>query len=314
MFQFVVNRALQAIPVLFLASIAVFLVLRLVPGDPADAIAGDEATVEQTQRIREQLGLTNSWPEQYWAWISRVFQGDLGTSLRNKASVVKLLKASIPPTLELATAAYLIALLVGIPLGVMAGVKPRSVWDWLLSFFTVATLGIPNFLLGILMLWGFAVALDWFPVAGRVAFVDDPLESMYRLVLPALALGLGIAAALARYTRTSIQEAMGHDYVRTARAKGLSDFRVVTRHALRNALIPVVTIAALQIGALLAGAIIIEAVFTRPGMGRTIVDAIQARDYVVVQGFLIVLVGIFVFVNMLADIAYGFLDPRIRLQ
>ena len=176
----------------------------------------------------------------------------------------------------------------------------------------MTTIGIPNFLLGILMLWLFAVILGWVPVAGRVSLLEDPLEALRRMVLPALTLGASQAAILARYTRTSVQEAMGRDYIRTARSKGLSERVVIFRHGLRNALIPVVTIAGLQIGTLLSGVVIIESVFTRPGLGRTIIEAIQNRDYLVIQGMLLFLVTLYIVVNLLVDITYGLLDPRLR--
>jgi peptide/nickel transport system permease protein len=312
MVAYVTGRLLQAIPVLFLSSVAVFLVLRLVPGDPAEALAGDNTTPERVAEIREQLGLTDSVPRQYVRWLNDLAHGDLGTSFRNGLPVSRLLRSSLPPTLELASAAYVIALAVGIPLGVLAGARPRSRWDWFLSGYTLVTIGIPSFLSGILLLWLFSVELGWFPVAGRVALTADPVESLRHIALPALALGSGLAAVLARYTRTAVAETMGHDYIRTARAKGLAERNVVIRHALRNSLIPVITICALQVGGVMAGAVVIEQIFTRPGMGRLVVESIQNRDYMVVQSALVILVTIFVTVNLVADIAYGFLDPRLR--
>ncbi|MGE0598023.1 MAG: ABC transporter permease [Dehalococcoidia bacterium] len=312
MLGYLVGRLAQALPVLVLASMAVFLVLRLVPGDPADALAGEDASPAEVEAIREELGLKDPLPVQYGRWVGDLLRGDLGTSIRTGIPVTRLVKLSFPSTLELAVASYVIAVLIGIPLGTIAGVKPRSLWDWFLSLFTISTLGVPNFLLGVLLLWAFSVNLGWFPASGRVSFFDDPYESIKHLVLPAFALGSGLAAVLARYTRTTVQEAMGQDYIRTARAKGLSSRHVVIRHALRNSLIPVVTIMALQVGQILAGAVVIERVFTRPGLGRLVVDAIQNRDYLIVQSTLVILVVIFVGVNLAADIAYGFLDPRVR--
>ena len=236
----------------------------------------------------------------------------MGTSLRNGVPVSRLIKLSMPPTLELAVVAYIIALSIGIPLGVMAGSQPRSFWDWLLSGYTLVTIGVPAFLSGILMLWIFSVELSWFPTSGRVSLFSNPIDSLHHLALPAFALGSGLAATLARYTRTAVSEVMGHDYIRTAKAKGLTQRVVVVRHALRNSLIPIVTIAALQVGGVMAGAVVVEQVFTRPGMGRLVVESIQNRDYLVVQSVLVVLVTIFVGVNLMADIAYGFLDPRVR--
>ena len=312
MLGYLIGRLAQAVPVLVLASLAVFLVLRLVPGDPADSLAGEDATPAEVDAIREELGLKDPIPVQYARWIGDLMRGDLGVSIRTGIPVSRLVKLSFPPTIELAVASYVIAILIGIPLGTIAGVRPRSIWDWSLSFYTIGTLGVPNFLLGVLLLWLFSVKLGWFPVSGRVSIFDDPIQSIKYLALPAFALGSGLAAVLARYTRTTVQEAMGQDYIRTARAKGLSPRHVVVRHALRNSMIPVVTIMALQVGGILAGAVVIERVFTRPGLGRLVVDAIQNRDYLIVQSTLVILVVIFVGVNLLADIAYGFLDPRVR--
>lgn len=312
MLGYLVGRLAQAVPVLILASLAVFLVLRLVPGDPADALAGEDASPAEVDAIREQLGLKDPIPVQYGRWIGDLLRGDLGVSIRTGIPVSRLVKLAFPPTIELAVASYVVAILIGIPLGTVAGVRPRSLWDWFLSFFTISTLGVPNCLLGVLLLWLFSVNLHWFPVSGRVSIFDDPIQSIKHLALPAFALGSGLAAVLARYTRTTVQEAMGQDYIRTARAKGLSPRHVVVRHALRNSMIPVVTIMALQVGGILAGAVVIERVFTRPGLGRLVVDAIQNRDYLIVQSTLVILVVIFVAVNLAADIAYGFLDPRVR--
>ena len=220
MFPYVLARVLQAIPVLVLASIAVFLMLRLVPGDPAELIAGQDAAEEDVARIRGQLGLNDSLPEQYINWLSDIFQGDLGVSFARGLPVTRMLRTAIPPTLELTVAAYVVAVAVGIPLGILGGVRPRSGWDWMLSGYTLVTIGIPGFVFGIIMLWIFSVQLDWFPTFGAVSFIDDPLSSLHHLALPAIATGSGVAAVLARYTRTTISEVMGNDYVRTARAKG----------------------------------------------------------------------------------------------
>ena len=312
MISYIAGRLLQSLPVLVLASIAVFSVLRLVPGDPADIIAGENASPAEVEVIREQLGLNDAIPVQYGRWVGNLARGDLGVSTRTGVPVTKLLKLSLPPTIELAIASYIIALVLGIPLGTMAGVKPRSVWDWGLSLFTISTLGVPAFLLGVLLLWLFAVNLGWFPASGRVSFFQDPVSSIRYLALPAFALGTGLAAVLARYTRTTVQAAMSQDYIRTARAKGLRSHQVIIRHALRNSLIPIVTIVALQLGHVMAGAVVIERVFTRPGLGRLLVDAILNRDYIIVQNTLLILVVIFVAVNLAADLAYGLLDPRVR--
>ncbi len=314
MAPFILNRLVQTIPILFLGTVIAFMVLRIIPGDPALVIAGEEATAEDLYAIREQLGLHDSWPEQYIRWLGDLVTGDLGYSFTSGLSVTRLFSINIPPTLELGIAAYAFAILLGIPLGILGGVKPRSGWDWLLSGYTMVSVGVPSFVSGIILLWIFAAELGWFPSHGRVSFLDDPVDSLYHLALPVIALAMPISAVLARYTRTTITDVVGQDFVRTARSKGLGERTVIVRHALRNSLIPVITIMALQVGEVLTGVVIIEAVFTRPGLGRILVEAIQRLDYLVVQTMLVVLVVIFVTVNLLADIIYGFVDPRVRVR
>lgn len=312
MLGFVVRRLAQAIPVLLLTSTAVFLLLRLIPGDPVADLAGESATPERVAEIRRQLGMDGPLIAQYGRWLRDVLQGDLGHSVQNGVSVGRLLKLAGPPTVELALVAYPLALLIGIPLGVLAGARPRSVWDWALTGYTALAVALPSFVLGVVLLWLFAVRLGWLPASGHVSLLDDPGEGLRRLVLPALSVALVMASALARYTRTALAEVMRQDYVRTAWAKGAGARRVVLRHALPNALVPVITIMTLQLGHLLTGAVVAERLFTRPGLGDLVVRSIQTRDYPVVQGALLILVAAFVAVNLLADIAYGIADPRVR--
>ena len=241
-------------------------------------------------------------------------QLDFGKSFTKRVPVRDLIAQNFPPTIELAVAAYLFALVVGVPLGVAAAVWAKKAPDYGASVFNLFTLGIPNFVLGILLLWIFAYELDLFPVSGRVSVFEDFTAGVHRLVLPTIAAGSVIAAVLARFVRTSVAEALAQDYVRTAHAKGLEARKVVLNHALRNALIPIVTIAALQVGNLLAGAIVVEIVFTRPGFGLLIISGIQGRDYLLIQAMLAILVFLFVAANTLADITYGYLDPRIRVS
>ena len=312
--RYLIRRFLEGVLVVFLASIAIFLIIRLIPGDPAQQLAGEDATPEDVELVREQLGLNDPFLTQYWNWISGAVQLDFGRSFTKRVPVSDLVAQSFPPTIELAVAAYLFALVVGVPLGVAAAVWAKKAPDYGASLFNIFTLGIPNFVLGIILLWVFAVELDLFPVSGRVSIFDDPIEGLHRLVLPMIAAGATIAAVLARFVRTSVAEALAQDYVRTAHAKGLRHRRVVISHALRNALIPIVTVAALQIGNLLAGAIVVEIVFTRPGFGNLIIDGIIGRDYLVIQAMLAILVFLFVAANTAADITYGYLDPRIRVS
>lgn len=312
MAAYVAGRLVQAIPVLFVASACVFFILRVVPGDPVAELVGDQASPERAAEVRTQLGLDGTLPEQYVHWVGAALRGDLGTSFRSGVPVSRLLSLALPPTLELAAVTFPLALVVGIPFGIIAGLRPRSRWDNLLSAYTVIAVGVPGFLLGIFLIWAFSIELQFLPSSGRVSLISDPVSSLRHLALPAVSLSAGMAAVVARTTRTSIAQVARTDYVRTARAKGLSERTVAMRHVLRNALAPVVTVASLQAGHLLAGAVVVERVFTRPGLGSTMVGAIQNHDYMVVQGALLVLVFVYVGINLAADIAYGIIDPRLR--
>lgn len=308
----VLRRLLQSMPVLLFASIFVFSILQMVPGDPATNLAGPDASDEDVEIIRKRLGLDKSVPEQYMTWVGNALTGDLGTSFRSSRPVTELLRSALTPTLELTLVAFTIELVIGTVLGVMAGTRLRSAWDWGLSAFTMAGIAIPHFVLGLVLLYFVSFRLGWLPVGGRVPLTEDPIEGLRYLILPALVLGLTGAAVLARFVRTSIAQVMNQDYIRTARAKGLRGRSVVIHHALRNGLVPIVTVIALQFAALLTGSVVVESVFSRPGVGRLVVGAIQARDYPVVQGVLLFLVFGFIVINLAADIMYGVLDPRIR--
>ena len=310
MIRYILGRVIQAIPVLLIASVAVFFVLRLVPGDPASALAGENASEERVDEIREDLGLNGPIAVQYVHWLRQVVTGDLGTSVLNGLAVRRLIGLAARPTVELALVAYPLALAIGIPLGAAAGARPRSRWDLVATAYTTLAIGVPGFLTAIVVLWVFAIELDWLPASGYVSLLDDPGQAALHLAMPAATLAVGLSAVLARYTRTAVSQALTQDYIRTARAKGLPERAVVMRHALRAALVPVVTVAALQVGQLLSGAVVVEQVFTRPGMGRLMVGAITGRDYPVVQGGLLVLVATFVLVNLAADILAGIADPR----
>jgi peptide/nickel transport system permease protein len=312
--SFLINRFAQGFAVVVLASILVFLAMRLIPGDPAALLAGQDATPADVEAVRERLGLNDSLVVQYGNWLGGVLQGNFGESFSRGIGVNRLMSSAALPSAELAVAGYFFALVVGLPLGIFAGLKPGGGPDYLATGFTMFTLGIPNFVLGIILIWVLGVVLDVFPITGRVAITEDPIEAIKFLVMPMIAVGAGTAAVLARFVRASIIETLNQDYVRTARAKGLRERGVVLRHAMRNALIPVITVAALQIGFLISGAVIVEVVFARPGFGSLIITAVQGRDYQLIQGMLVVLVTVFVVVNVLADIAYGLADPRIRVQ
>jgi peptide/nickel transport system permease protein len=312
MLTFVLQRVLQAVPVVLISTVAVFL-LRLIPGDPAQILAGADSRHETIDAIRRDMGLDQPLPVQYGLWLSRVAQGDLGRSLLSRIPISTLLLQRIPATLELTAAAILLTLLFALPLGIIAAVRPGSWVDWFISSMNGVAIAVPGFWLGILGIILFALVLGWLPPGGRGDFSRDPLEALKFLALPALTLSVSSAASLSRLVKSSMLEVLYEDYIRTARAKGLAGRAVVLRHALRNALVPVVTVFGLQFGRLLGGAVITESVFAWPGVGRLILDGINSRDYLVIQGALLLLVMVYIVVNLFTDIAYGFLDPRIRV-
>ena len=312
--RYIIRRILLTIPTLILASMVIFLLLRLIPGDPASLVAGSDATPEQVQAVRRDLGLNRPLPVQYVEWLGRILRGDFGRSLIGKYDVWQQVKRAYPATIELTLAAALLALAVALPLGLLAALHPRSWLDRAISAFNALAIGVPNFWLGILLILIFALHFPILPPGGRVPLDEDAIAGLKSLVLPTVTLASGLAAVLTRFIRSAMLEVLSEDYVRTARAKGLRANAVVRRHALRNALIPVITVLGIQLGRLLGGAVIVEAVFAWPGMGRLVVQAITSRDYIVVQGTLLLLVTVFILINLLVDIAYGFIDPRVRVS
>lgn len=312
MARFVLVRLLQLLPVLFLTSVAVWLMIYLIPGDPAIALLGGDATPEQLERARAQMGLDRPLPVQYALWLGRVVRGNLGVSYLNGLPVTTMLAKRIPVTLQLTLAALVTALLIAAPLGVLSAVRPRS-WlaRWVTGYNALA-MAVPTFWLGILLVLLFGLHLKWLPTSGFVPFWEEPGRAVRFLILPAFTLGAYVSAVLARFTRAALLETLFQDYVRTGRAKGLGEGPVVGRHALRNALIPVVTVVGLQFGAFMGGAVITEAIFDYPGLGRMLLQAILQRDYTVVQGTLLFVVSVFVVINLLTDLVYALLDPRIR--
>jgi peptide/nickel transport system permease protein len=310
---FVVRRLIEAVPVVFLATLIIFLGLRLLPGDPAIVLAGQDASPQVVDAIRRANGLDQPLPLQYVIWLKRVVTGDLGVSFFTRAQVSTLIAQRAPATLELGLAGMALTILLGIPTGMLAAVRAHRTSDWIISAFNGLAVAVPGFWLGILSILLFALVLGWLPPGGRGDFTRDPVQELKFLLLPAVTLALPGAAALSRLVKASMLEVLGDDYVRTARAKGVSNGGVVWRHAMRNALVPVATILGLQFGRLLGGAVITESVFSWPGVGRLIRDSIGNRDYAVVQACLLLLVMLFVVINLLTDITYGVLDPRIRL-
>ena len=311
--SYLVRRLLQLVPVVIVTSFVVFLLLRLVPGDPAVLLSGQDAKPEQIEAVRKDLGLTRPIPVQYALWAGDVLQGDFGRSYVKRRPVAELIRGALPATLELTATAVLLAALIGVPFGVVAGLWPNSPWDLALAAYSSLALGIPNFLLAIIYLLVFSLTLGWLPAGGRVPLLEDPGGAWKYLVLPTLALGLPTAAVYSRFVRSAMVEVSGMDYMRTARAKGLAERTIVRRHALRNALLPLVTVLGLQFGRLLGGAVVIESIFAWPGMGRLALDAIRGRDYVVFQGVILLLVMAAVLINLLTDLLYAYLDPRVRL-
>jgi len=304
MTAYLLRRILIALPTLLGVVVLVFLMVRLAPGDPAVLLAGEFATPETLEAIRARYGLDRSLPEQFLIYLEALLRGDLGESARSRRPVLEELKTYFPNTLELASAAILVSVLTGIPLGVLAALRPGSGLD--LSVMVLALLGVsmPVFWFGLLAILIFSVGLGWFPVAGK--------GTLAHLVLPAITLGINATALLARMTRGTLLEVLSQDYIRTARAKGLAERVVIFKHALRNALIPVVTVVGLEFGTLLSGAVITETIFAWPGLGQLLVGSILARDYPVVQGAVLLVAITFVLINLLVDLLYAAIDPRVR--
>ena len=312
MLAFLTTRLLQIIPTLILVSMLIFGLQQLLPGDPALIMAGEERDPKVLAEIREQYRLDQPIPVQYLYWIKGVLSGNLGESMRLKAPVGALVMQKLPVTLQLAAMALLIALCIGIPAGIVSAVKKDTAWDYGANLFALWGLSTPNFWLGILMIFLFSVTLGWLPASGYVRLGEDWKASLATTIMPAFVLGNALAAVLMRHTRSAMLQAMGTDYVRTARAKGLYEGRVVLKHALRNAMTPVITLLALDFGTLLSGAVLTEQIFTIPGFGKLIVDSVFNRDYAVVQGVVLVTSSIYIGLNLLADIAYMLVNPRLR--
>ena len=313
MHVYILKRLLQAIPTLLGVITGVFLLIHLTPGDPAQTILGEYATKEQVLELREQLGLNRPLYVQYGSFLWNALQGDFGDSITTQQPVIAECLRVFPYTLELCFAGIFISLLIGIPIGVLSATRRNTLFDHAGMTFAVMGISPPVFWLGIAMIYVFSVKLRWFPAIGGGDPEDIP-GLLYHLVLPAVCLGVRISAITARIARSSMLEVLKQDYVRTARAKGLGEFLVVYKHALKNASIPLVTVVGLNMGVLMGGALLIEIVFARPGIGKLVVDAIFARDYPQVQGAIALFASTFILINLLSDIAYGFLDPKIRLR
>jgi peptide/nickel transport system permease protein len=306
------KRLIQMIPVILIMSMVIFAIAVLLPGDPTVTILGEEAAPDQRERVREEYGLNDPIPVRYARWLSRVLQGDLGRSFRTREPVLSMLEARIPVTIELTFLSMLVSVLIGVSAG-MAAAKWHHTWvDIVASIISMVGVAIPFFWLGILLILLFSLRLGWLPPSGYVPLTEDVLENLRLMLMPTLTVGLAMSAIVMRQTRASMLEVLSADYIRTARGKGLREWTVVYRHALRNALIPIVTVVGLQTGALLGGAIVTETVFSLPGLGRMLVNGIFRRDFPVVQGAILFIVLSVLLVNLVTDLIYAFLDPQIH--
>jgi len=312
MTRYVTRRVLAIVPVLFGISVLVFGLVHLIPGDVAQILLGTQATDQQIETLRRSFGLDRPLPVQYLDWVSHVLQGDFGVSLRTSRPVLPDLVSRFGVTLQLTVVSMVIALAVAIPLGVASAANRGRISDALSRVLALLGLSIPNFWLGTMLILFVSLILHWLPPVGFVSLLDNPWLGLQTLILPSLALGTAVAAFIMRMVRSSLLEVLRQDYIRTANAKGLRDNVVLYRHALKNAFIPVLTVIGVQIGYLLGGAVIIESIFSLPGMGRFLLDSINNRDYSIVQGGVLLIALIFSLVNLSVDLVYGWLDPRIR--
>jgi peptide/nickel transport system permease protein len=312
MLGFILRRLLATVPVLLIVAVLVFLMLRLTPGDPAAILAGDAASSEQIAAIRASLGLDRPLPVQFAIWIGNLARGELGQSYFYKMQVTQLIGQRLEPTMALATLTIFFAVIVSIPLGVLAAWRFGGWFDRALMGFSVLGFSVPVFVLAYILIWIVSLQLGWFPVQGYRRLADGFFPFLHHLVLPALTLSVIYIALIARVTRASVLEALGEDYVRTARAKGLPEVRVLVRHALANAAVPIATVIGIGIAILIGGVVVTESVYAIPGLGRLTVDAVLARDFPTIQGVILFFSFIYVLVNLVIDLSYVFLDPRIR--
>jgi peptide/nickel transport system permease protein len=309
---FLGRRLLQIVPTLFFVSIIIFLLQQLLPGDPALTMAGEDRDPQVIAQIRQQYHLDRPLPVQYVYWVKGVLSGNLGESMRIKQPVRDLILEKLPVTVQLASMAIIIALLIGVGAGVISAVKKDTLWDYGANLFALWGISTPNFWLGIMLIFLFSVKLGWLPASGYVRLTEDWRASLAVTIMPAFVLGNAIAGVLMRHTRSAMLQVLDSDYVRTARAKGLLERSVILKHAMRNALTPVITLGAIELGTLLSGAVLTEQIFSIPGFGKLIVDAVFNRDYAVVQGVVLVTGTTYIALNLIADVAYILVNPRLR--
>ena len=302
--RYFIKRLISTIPLLLVISFLVFMFIHMIPGDPAKLIAGQDSTQAEVETVRKQLGLDQPLLKQYGQYMKGLVTGDLGDSIRNGKSVVETIAPRLKPTLMLTVSAMIWATIIGIALGIISAVFHGRILDYIGMIIAISGISVPGFWLGLELIQGFSVALNWLPTGG--------LDSWQSYILPSLTMGAGIMAILARFTRSSMLETMREDYVRTARAKGLKESLVVMRHAFKNSLIEIITVAGLQIGGLLSGSVMAETVFSIPGLGRLLVDSINFRDYKVVQALLLFFAAEYIFINLIVDVLYGVINPKVR--
>ena len=314
MLQYILRRLVLLVPVLFGVSIVIFGLIRMIPGDAAMLAIGvdQRITEEQREAVRRSYGLDQPLPVQYVRWMGHVLQGDLGQSLRTRRPITDELRLRMPVTIQLALMAGILGTIPAILMGVIAAVKRNSPADYLATVGTLLGISAPNFLIAILLILLFSYKLKWLPPVGYKEFMDDPVQNLRSMILPAISLSLPLAAVMMRNTRSAVLEVLNQDYVRVARAKGLASRRVLIRHVMPNASLPIITVAGLQIAGILGGTVIVEQIFGLPGLGRYIYDAINNRDYPVVQGVTLVVATMFVLISMLVDVLYAVVDPRLR--
>jgi len=308
---FALRRLLATVPTLLVVTLLVFGLVRLLPGDPARLMLGESANPQAIAELRTQMGLDRPIMVQYGAWLADVARLDLGRSLVDNASVSRIIGQKLPTTIELSVLSMLVALLLAVPAGTISAVQRGKPLDSAVTLFALTGISLPNFFLGILLIFFFSVQLRWVPASGYVSLFDDPVRNLSLMVLPAITIGVGLGAILTRYLRASLLETLSQDYVRTALAKGVPGLAVIARHALRNAMIPVITAFGLQLGTLLGGAIITEQIFSIPGFGRLLVDAVSTRDLPVIQGVVLVAALAVFLVSFIVDLLYAAADPRI---
>ena len=312
MIAYVLRRLMQLLPVLLIASTGIWAMIYAVPGSPVAAMVGENATPEQIQAVTIRLGLDRPVHLQYWSWLTNAVTGDFGLSIQNREPVIDLIAQRVPATIQLGLAATVVGLLLGIPVAVISALKPGSFIDRVLSGWSALALGVPTFWLGILLILLFAVQLRWLPSASTYASVwENPWQALRNIFLPALTLGVYVSGIFARFLRASLLGELKADYVRTARSKGLPERDVIGRHVMRNALLPFVTIVGLMMATFIGGTVVTEAVFTYPGLGRLLIQAISTRDYPLIQGCILFILVVFVLINLAVDVLYAYIDPRI---